>query len=121
MSEVSLVDGHIDNGMSDAEIVGNLNDVVHLYHKDKTTIKGIPLITFLGDILDLINRLKAENDRLQGILDKRCDTCPAVITAIKSFAEKLKEKATSTFYEEHKYVDTEDIDNLVKEMTDIKE
>ena len=24
--------------------------------------------------------------------------------------------ATSTFYEERKYVDTEDIDNLVKEM-----
>jgi histone H3/H4 len=36
--------------------------------------------------------------------------------AIKEFAERLKEKATSTFYEEHKYVDTEDIDNLVKEM-----
>ena len=38
--------------------------------------------------------------------------------AIKEFAGRLKEKATSTFYEEHKYVDTEDIDNLVKEMTE---
>ena len=36
--------------------------------------------------------------------------------AIKDFAERLKEKATSTFYEEHKYVDTEDIDYVVKEM-----
>ncbi len=38
--------------------------------------------------------------------------------AIKEFAERLKEKATSTFYEEHKYIDTEDVDNLVKEMTE---
>ena len=32
----------------------------------------------------------------------------------------MKEKATSTFYEEHKYVDTEDIDNLVKEMMEVE-
>ena len=43
------------------------------------------------------------------------------LQAIKEFAEKLKEKATSTFYEEHKYVDTEDIDNLVKEMMEENE
>ena len=50
------------------------------------------------------------NARLINQVDK------AKTEAIKSFAERLKEKATSTFYEEHKYVDTEDIDNLVKEM-----
>lgn len=38
--------------------------------------------------------------------------------AVREFAKRLKEKATSTFYEERKYVDTEDIDNLVKEMTE---
>lgn len=38
--------------------------------------------------------------------------------AVREFAEKLKEKATSTFYEERKYVDAEDIDELVKEMTE---
>lgn len=35
---------------------------------------------------------------------------------IKEFAKMLKEKATSTFYEERQYVDTEDVDNLVEEM-----
>lgn len=68
------------------------------------------------DALDLINRQKAEIERLEKILNKRCDVCPAVITKITEFAERLKEMATSTFFEERKYVDTEDIDNLVKEM-----
>ena len=38
--------------------------------------------------------------------------------AYKEFAERLKEKATNSFYEERKYVDTEDIDNLLKELTE---
>lgn len=78
--------------------------------------------------LDLINRQKAENERLKVDLAKcsiRLDnlykTADEIKSeAIKEFAERLKEKATSTFYEEHKYVDTEDIDNLVKEMTEIE-
>ena len=81
--------------------------------------------------LDLINRQKAEIERLQkagkeavncftrmGTLYKiKCKELEvAKSEAIKEFAERLKEMATSTFYEERKYVDTEDIDNLVKEM-----
>ncbi len=38
--------------------------------------------------------------------------------AVKEFAERLKEKADSGFWQEHCYVDVEDIDNLVKEMTE---
>ena len=34
----------------------------------------------------------------------------------KEFADRLKTKATSAFWEERKYVDTEDIDNTLKEM-----
>lgn len=67
------------------------------------------------EAFDLINRQKAEIKRLEGILDKRCDVCTAVTYARKEFAERLKEMATSTFYEERKYVDTEDIDNLLEE------
>lgn len=48
----------------------------------------------------------------QALIEK--DTIRA--EAIKEFAERLKEKAISTFYEERKYIDTEDIDNLVEEM-----
>ena len=36
--------------------------------------------------------------------------------AIKEFAERLKTKTTIGFCPEHRYVDAEDIDNLVKEM-----
>lgn len=93
--------------------------------------------------LDLINRQKAEierlekkantpfakitfdRDKLQEIVDEyvkniEIDINLAKSEAIKEFAERLKEKATSAFYEEHKYVDTEDIDNLVKEMTEVE-
>lgn len=75
---------------------------------------------------NLINRQNAEIERLgkdryifkDGVLEliPRTDIEEIKSEAIKEFAERLKEKATSTFYEEHKYVDTEDIDNLVKEM-----
>jgi flagellar biosynthesis/type III secretory pathway protein FliH len=35
---------------------------------------------------------------------------------MEEFVVRLKEKATGTFFEERRYVDTEDIDNLVEEM-----
>ena len=63
----------------------------------------------IEEIEDTINPLPFETD-----FDKAIRTAKS--EAIKEFAERLKEKATSTFYEERKYVDTEDIDNLVKEM-----
>ena len=73
---------------------------------------------------DEVAELKAKNERLKAEI--RCgDNALALLDrslfevkaeAIKEFAERLKEKATSTFFEERKYVDTEDIDNLVKEM-----
>lgn len=65
--------------------------------------------------LDLINRQKAEIERLKDFCDIYSNEGAR---AIKEFAERLKEKATSTFFEEHKHVDTEDIDNLLKEMTE---
>lgn len=53
-------------------------------------------------------RLGHEVERLEGILDKRCDVCPAVITAIKEFALKVKKAFPSIAHW---------IDNLLKEMT----
>ena len=35
---------------------------------------------------------------------------------LKEFAERLKEKADRGFWQEHSYVDVDEIDNLVKEM-----
>ena len=40
------------------------------------------------------------------------------LQAIKEFADRLKERADSGFWQEHSYVDVDDIDNLVKEMTE---
>ena len=39
--------------------------------------------------------------------------------AIKEFAERLKEKASRGFWDELAYADVDDIDNLVKEMTEV--
>ena len=57
MSEVSLVDGHIDNGMSDEDIIKDLEEMVEYphYYEEGQTLKSV---------LDLINRLKAENEKL---------------------------------------------------------
>ena len=76
--------------------------------------------------LDLINRQKAENDSLKVDLAKcsiRLDnlykTADEIKSkAIKEFAERLKEKASRGFWNELAYADVDDIDNLVKEMTE---
>ena len=76
--------------------------------------------------LDLIKRQQAEIEDLKadkealinGQLTIQKMYIEARDKAVREFAEKLKEKATSTYYEERKYVDTEDIDELVKEMTE---
>jgi hypothetical protein len=84
----------------------------------------------LEDALDLIKRQQAEIERLERILDKSCDVCPSVTTAIKKFAEKFKKKAGSIvtscqgyeIYETKQYqISAINFDNLVKEMTEVKE
>lgn len=101
MSEVSLVDGHIDNRLTDKEIVGNLNEIVHLYAKDTaTTVKGIPLIAFLGDVLDLINRYKAENEKLNieiKAMRGAANSYKAEVERLKKENEILSENADTAF------------------------
>ena len=80
-----------------------------------------------ADIDDLINRQKAEIERLeetknrllynlQAVLDERADRSEAV----KEFAERLKEskyQSSDWSHGEHPYVvEVSDIDNLVEEM-----
>ena len=97
-----------------------------------------------NEALDLINRQKAEIERLQSILlkfmdevakweEKKgidvselplipiCDEGRDIIDhyraqAIRQFAERLKEKAWHGMWEATNHVDVDDIDNLVKEM-----
>lgn len=77
---------------------------------------------------EVIGFREAEIERLQEVttntvnssirfgLDKEQEIRKAKSEAYKEFAERLKAKATSTFYEEHKYVDTEDIDEVLEEL-----
>ena len=69
MSNVSMIDGHIDNDldnqkMTDDEIIRLLGDIVTIYAKDATTIYGKPVVALLGDALSLINRQNAEIESL---------------------------------------------------------
>lgn len=98
---------------------------VKAYSYEDALFKGL-----CTQLLDLIKRQQAEIASLKTDLEdiateydayKEAVEVALVETraeAIKEFAERLKEKAASTFYEERKYVDTEDIDELVKEMTE---
>ena len=82
----------------------------------------------MKDALDLINRQKAEIERLREIANHKCQKCVsrtiecAKSEAIKEFAERLKhfiipQKADGYTRE---IVLKRDIDNLVKEMTESK-
>ena len=116
--------------MTDNEIIkaleccGNIVDSTCkecAYHE---TYNASCVVRLMRNALDLINRQKAEIESLKHrkteLQIRNQELQHEKSEAIKEFAERLKEKATSTFYEEHKYVDTEDIDNLIKEMTEEK-
>lgn len=70
-------------------------------------------IILLKDVLDLINRQQAENERLSKITRPLIAEIKA--EAYTEFAERLKEK-TMQKSDWNEYVEVEDIDNLVKEM-----
>lgn len=70
----------------------------------------------IGHTINLINRQKSEIERLKQ--KPLYDFYKEKSEAINEFAERLKEKAESGFWQERKYVETDDIDNLVKEMTE---
>ena len=119
MSEVSLVDGHIDNGMSDEDIIKALECCSYAkstidcrkcpYYPDKECVKKQ-----CTDIIDLINRknaeieilkekysrLESDKEILQGnhysfhdgqlVMIPRTDKTKIKAEAIKEFAERLK-------------------------------
>lgn len=84
--------------------------------------------TLTKSILDLINRQKAEIERLRNstkdIFMKATthmnDICDKIKSeAIKEFAERLKEKLQWDVEFDNKLVFESDIENLVKEMTEV--
>ena len=100
--------------MTDNEIIKELN--LHIDY-------------FSRETLDLINRQMAEIERLEKELMK-CKLEKELLynvsvekqnIAIKEFAERLKEKLQWDVEFDNKLVFERDIDNLVKEMTEVEE
>lgn len=100
---------------------------------DKEIIKGLERMSeedpcgFSSDVLDLINRLQAENNTLKYQVnrlkkyDERRDIAlhsrliaEARAEAIKEFADKLREKMRNEVLHIHLY--PKDIDDMVKEL-----
>ena len=82
--------------------------------------KGMHIFNTRWLVLELANRYEkaqAEIERLEHILDKRCDMCPAVMTAIKEFAEQVEKALLNK-----KLLCREDIpviiNNILKETTE---
>jgi hypothetical protein len=138
---VSLIDGHIDDDvLTDEQIIKALEYCVEKgYCTDCPYNESFSDCKVEYDILNLINRQKAEIERLKSILlkfmdevakweEKKgidvselplipiCDEGRDIIDhyraqAIRQFAERLKKELSFG-----KYTNAEQIDNLVKEM-----
>lgn len=99
--------------MTDNEIIEGFKKLIN---RQKAKIESLTSQCSAKDVI--INSQEAEIERLNGILDKRCDVCPAVNTAIKEFWDKLKSASTQGFWDSTSYVTVEDGDDLVKELTE---
>ena len=107
--------------MTDNEIIKELN---------------LRIDDFSRETLDLINRQKAEIERLREIANHKCQKCVSRTTecakseAIKEFAERLKEYELCMFCSfpnnkslgsEQYIVLSDSIDDLVKEMKEVNQ
>lgn len=116
MTEHKFTDDEIIRALECCSGNGNCKDCPY----DKTGCE------FEKDALDLINRQKAEIERLRKYDEERDIRLHARLKenaraeAIKEFAERLKEQANRNDLIYYRVDDT-DIDKLVKEMTEGKE
>lgn len=128
---VSLIDGHLDDapGMTDNEIIKaleccknglcancpRLNTPEHILHCKEQ---------LMCEALDLINRQKAEIERLNGNLFVISNACMQRRNeAIQEFADRLADKADLikvNAFDSKLAISQEVIDNLVKEMVGVE-
>ena len=109
--------------MTDNEIIKELENRLRECEKVKYGARKLSLVNyeFLKDVLDLINRQQTEIENLKKsyeIYEESSGLKWAKSKAIKEFAERLKEKSWQGMWEIVAHVDVDDIDNLVKEMTE---
>ena len=107
--------------MTDNEIKKALEDLFKLMLHDG----DLQRTSIISKALDLIKRQKAEIESLKHrkteLQIRNQELQHEKSEAIKEFAERLKEKVSRGFWDELAYVDVDDIDNLVKEMTEVQE
>ena len=117
MSEVSLVDGHIDNGMSDEDIIRRLKGEIRIAKTlDRECCYNVK-VDLIKNTLGIINRQKSEIERLKHrkteLQIRNQELQHEKSEAIKEFAERIKAESylnDGVFY----------IDKIVKEMTESK-
>lgn len=131
MSEVSLIDGHIDKGMTDEVII----KVLECCFLSECACENCPYSNLeicdtakmIKMVIDFINRQKAEIENVNVYCENLeisqnhllNELATAKSEAIKEFAERLKSKVFTplgTWFTE-KVVTENSINNLVKEMT----
>ena len=136
MSNVSLIDGHIDE-MIDNDIIKALECCKKDDCDNCPNNFGSCYANLSGYALDLINRQKSENERLKecpkciyeydGKTTEYCVQGPCsnfkTVEQIKSeaykeFAEHLKERWSNNYYDSPDVDFDEFVDNLLKEMED---
>nr|DAQ28894.1 MAG TPA: hypothetical protein [Caudoviricetes sp.] len=121
--------------MTDEVIIKNVRNSVY---KNKPMLFGQK---FLESVLDLINRQKAENERYKRVIRLlENDVQQAQSKAIRDFAKRLKSKVNDLEFRTKTHQKTvptkfcddnanwvmhecipQEIDNLVKEMTEVQE
>jgi hypothetical protein len=119
----------MDNKLTDNEIIKGLEDTLHRIKGAERLIVpkfGVEnLCNGLGNALDLINRLQAENESKQATIDSFTDIgklySEIKAEAYKEFADRLKNEMKICLYGNYisqplKRMVVEDIDNLLKEL-----
>ena len=80
------------------------------------------LVNFMDEIYAFGNKNNVDTNRFAqvAVLGNERDSVVKQIKseAYREFADLLKSKADRGFWQEHSYVDTEDIDNTLKELTE---
>ena len=104
--------------MNENEIINELNFRIDNFSKD--------VIALINRKNEEIEQWKQEANRYQNLWFMAFDDIrTAKSEAIKKFAERLKEKCYEDFQETYEmlspYVTDDDIDTLVKEMTEVEE
>ena len=84
------------------------------YLRTDDDFEGVIFVELIKDALDLINRQKAEIERLQDVNIRLTKA-----EAIKEFAERLKKHTTTLFdWSEVVEISVDDLDDIVKEMVE---